>query len=235
MRPRPAERRRESSRRGRYPTVMDPDPTRATEALDRTPGARERAEQGRTEAEAGLGIPLAAALPDEASGRAALAGEARRICEDTEHSGAQHFAAGQRWRDRASWLGLPATVLVAAASAGAGFSALAGGDTRLTAGLAFAVAIVVAVRDFTAADAKAIAHSAKGARYFALRDDARRFANIEATGPRSLDALTDALMALGQRQKVLRDEEPREVAADLREKVRKGIEEGDYRHDVDRH
>ena len=169
----------------------------------------------------------------EAEQRAELKKEALRIVEDTEHSGAQHFAAGQEWRRWATWLGLPATILVAAASTGAGFSALVDGDVRLTAGLAFAVAIVVAIRDFLGADAKATAHSSKGARYFALRDDARRFANIEAAGPRSLDALTDQLFALGQRQKVLRDEEPREVDARLRNRVRDGIESGDYRHRVD--
>jgi hypothetical protein len=172
--------------------------------------------------------------PAEEARRQELAKEARRIEEDTLHSGAQHFAAGQRWRDRALWLGLPTTILVAAASAGAGLSALTNGDTRVTAGLAFAVALVVAARDFIAADAKATAHSAKGARYFAVRDDARRFANIEATGPLSLDALTDRLVTLGKRQQALREEEPREVDADLREKVRKGIEDGDYRHEVDR-
>lgn len=173
--------------------------------------------------------------PTEEARRKALADEARRIEEDTQHSGAQHFAAGQRWRGRAFWLGLPATLLLAATSAGAGLSALVGSDTWVTAALAFVVAILVAARDFIAADTKASAHSAKGARYFALRDDARRFANIEATGPRSLDALTDALDALGQRQKVLRDEEPREVDADLRERSRKGIDAGDYLHEVDRH
>jgi hypothetical protein len=41
------------------------------------------------------------------------------------------------------------------------------------------------------------------------------------------------LFALGQRQKVLRDEEPREVDARLRNRVRDGIESGDYRHRVD--
>ncbi len=170
---------------------------------------------------------------EEVSQRGELAKEAQRIAEDAEHSGAQHFAAGQRWRGRALWFGLPATIGIAAVSTGAGLFALVGRDIYITAGLAFVVAIAVAVRDFAAADAKATAHSAKGARYFALRDDARRFANIEAPGPRSLDALTDALMALGGRQKVLRDEEPREVDADLRDRVRQGIESGDYRHRVD--
>jgi len=169
----------------------------------------------------------------EAAQRAELSKEALRIMEDSEHSGAQHFAAGQRWRKRAIRLGIPATVLIAATSTGAGLAALVGGAPWITAGLTFAVAIVVAVRDYLGADKQATAHSQKGARYFALRDDARRFANIEVSGSRSLDALTDQLFALGQRQKVLRDEEPREVDADLREPVRHGIESGDYRHRVD--
>ena len=171
---------------------------------------------------------------DDASQRAELRKEALRIIEDTEHSGAQHFAAGQRWRARAIWLGLPATILIAATSTAAGLSVLVGLEPVVTAVLAFAVAIVVAARDFIGAEAKATAHSAKGARYFAVRDDARRFANILVAGSRSTDALTDALMALGERQKALRDEEPREVDGDLRDRVRKGIEAGDYRHEVDR-
>ncbi len=172
--------------------------------------------------------------PAEAERRATLAKEARRIQEDTEHSGAQHFAAGQRWRGRALWLGLPTTLGLAALSTGAGLTALVGGATWITAILAFVVAMAVAARDFIGADAKATAHSGKGARYFAVRDDARRFANIEASGSRSIDALEDRLMAIGERQKALRNEEPREVDADLRDKVRKGIESGDYRHEADR-
>lgn len=169
----------------------------------------------------------------DATLRAELSKESLRIAEDTEHSGAQHFAAGQRWRKRATRLGLPATILIAATSTGAGLSALVGWAPWITAVLTFIVAIVVAIRDYLGADQQATAHSQKGARYFALRDDARRFANIEVPGPRSLDALTDQLFALGQRQKVLRDEEPREVDADLRNPVREGIESGDYRHKVD--
>lgn len=170
----------------------------------------------------------------ETDRRATFAKEARRIVEDTEHSGAQHFAAGQRWRERAFWLGLPTTLGLAALSTGAGLSALVGNDTRITAALAFAVALAVAARDYIGADAKATAHSSKGARYFAIRDDARRFADIVSTGSRSVDALEDRLMALGERQKALRNEEPREVDKDLRDQVRKGIEGGDYRHAVDR-
>jgi hypothetical protein len=171
---------------------------------------------------------------DDTSQRAELRKEALRIVEDTEHSGAQHFAAGQRWRTRAMVLGLPATILIAATSTAAGLSVLVGLEPAVTAVLAFAVAILVAVRDFIGAEAKATAHSAKGAHYFAVRDDARRLANIGVSGSRSTDALTDALMALGERQKALRDAEPREVDADLRERVRTGIEAGDYRHEVDR-
>lgn len=170
----------------------------------------------------------------EASRRDELAKEALRISEDAEHSGAQHFAAGQRWRKRAMWLGLPAAILVAAMSVGAGVVALVGGDPLITAGLAFAVAIALAVRDFLDAEKKATAHSSKGARYFALRDDTRRFAKIEAPGPRGIETITDVLMGLAERQKALRDEEPREVDDDLRDKTRKGIDRGDYLHEVDR-
>ena len=170
---------------------------------------------------------------DETAQRTELAKEARRISEDATHSGASHFVEGQTWRAWAFWLGLPATIGLAITSAGAGLSVLLGGDAWLSAVLAFVVAIAVAVRDYVAADAKATAHSTKGAHYFSLRDDARRFANVEALGPRSLDALTASLAALAARQKRLRDEEPREVSTRSREKARAGIEAGDYRHEVD--
>lgn len=63
----------------------------------------------------------------ETAQRAALSKEALRIMEDTEYSGAQHFVAGQRWRKRATRLGLPATILISATSTRAGLSALVGG------------------------------------------------------------------------------------------------------------
>jgi hypothetical protein len=176
------------------------------------------------------------ARPHPEPEREELVKEAHRIEEDTQHSGAQHFAAGQRWRGRAFWLGLPATVAVAATSTAAGLSALVGTATWVTALMAFTVAVAVAVaaRDFIGADRKATAHSSKGARYFAVRDDARRFANIEARTSKSIEAATDRLNAIAERQKALRSEEPLEVDADLRDKVRKGIDGGDYIHTVDR-
>lgn len=39
--------------------------------------------------------------PAQEARRQELAKEARRLEEDSLHSGARHFAAGQRWRDRA--------------------------------------------------------------------------------------------------------------------------------------
>lgn len=67
----------------------------------------------------------------------------------------------------------------------------AGGATWLTALLAFAGALAAAVRLFFRPDEQASAHSGKGARYITLRDDARRFGNIDTGSELSLDALTD--------------------------------------------
>jgi len=128
----------------------------------------------------------------ESAQRQQLSKEAARIAEDSEFTGYQHLAAGQRWRKWATRMGLPVTILSAATSTGAGLSALVGGETWVTAGLAFITTVAIAIRLFFHPDEQATAHSRKGARYVNLRDDARRFANIEAFGARSLDSCTTA-------------------------------------------
>jgi hypothetical protein len=160
--------------------------------------------------------------------------EAARIAEDAEFTGYQHLAAGQRWRIWATRLGLPVTIISAATSAGAGLSVIAGGATWLTAGLAFVGALLAAVRLFFRPDEQASAHSSKGARYITLRDDARRFGNIDVAGPQSLDALTDRVHQLGNRLNGLREQEPREIPEDLYAKVKGQIEGENYLHAADR-
>jgi hypothetical protein len=135
----------------------------------------------------------------------------------------------------ATRLGLPVTIISAATSAGAGLSVVAGGATWVTAGLAFVGALLAAVRLFFRPDEQASAHSGKGARYITLRDDARRFGNIDVAGPLSLDALTDRAHQLGNRLTALRETEPQEIPPDLYVKVKKQIEAGNYLHAVDRH
>lgn len=173
-------------------------------------------------------------VSSESDQRQQLSKEAGRIAEDSEFTGYQHLAAGQRWRKWATRMGLPVTILSAATSTGAGLSAIVGGATWVTAGLAFITTVAIAIRLFFHPDEQASAHSRKGARYINLRDDARRFEKIEAFGPRSFDSLTDRLYQLGDRQKSLREEEPREVPDDLYQKVKAQIEGENYLHAVDR-
>lgn len=56
--------------------------------------------------------------------KAELVTEAGGNREDAESSGCQHLLVGQHWRRPTSRLGLPATLLSAPTSAGAGLSAL---------------------------------------------------------------------------------------------------------------
>lgn len=161
--------------------------------------------------------------------------EAARIAEDAEFTGYQHLAAGQRWRTWATRIGLPVTIISAATSAGAGLSAIAGGATWLTAGLALVGALLAAVRLFFRPDEQASAHSSKGARYITLRDDARRFGNIDVGSALSLDALTDRVHQLGSRLNGLREQEPLELPADLYPKVKAQIEGQNYVHKADEH
>lgn len=162
-----------------------------------------------------------------------LRNEARRIEEDCEYTGRGHQELGRWWRRAATWLGLPAVVLAAATSAGAGLSALTGGDPKTTAALAFVSTIATAVRLFFRPDEQARSHSTKGGRYVNLRNQARRFANIEIASGLSTDALQDRLARLADAQDALRLEEPREIPQWVYERVKRQIEGGNYRHTVD--
>jgi hypothetical protein len=173
-------------------------------------------------------------MDPETVARTELRKEAARIAEDAEFTGYQHLAAGQRWRTWATRLGLPVTLVSAATSAGAGLSVLTGGAVWLTALLAFVGALLTAVRLFFRPDEQAAAHSGKGARYITLRDDARRFANLDTSSALSLDALADRAHQLGARLNALREGQPREIPADLYGQVKAQIEAGNYRHAVDR-
>lgn len=173
-------------------------------------------------------------MEPDAARRAELAHEADRIAEDADITGRQHLAAGQYWRTWATRLGLPATLLATATSAGAGLSALLGAESWIIAGLAFIGALAAAVRLFFRADEQASAHSAKGARYISLRDDARRFERLDTASSLSLDALSDRAQQLGARLNSLRELEPRETPPGHYAKVKAEREAGNYEHRVDR-
>lgn len=166
--------------------------------------------------------------------REELRKEANRICIDAEYTGRQHMEMGRWWRQRATWIGLPAAVIAAAASGGAALSALLGWGTALTVVLGFAGAIAGAVRAFFKPEEQAEAHAVKGAACIAIRNDARRFMNLDLASTAGLDALTDRVRILGQKYDGLRGQEPLHLAEWTYPKVKAQIEAGNYEYENDR-
>lgn len=166
--------------------------------------------------------------------RDALRDEANRILIDAEYTGRQHMEMGRWWRQRATWIGLPTALIAAAASGGAGLSALLGWGTALTVFLGFAGAIAGAVRAFFRPEEQAEAHATKGAACLAIRNDARRFMNIDLRSGASLDALADRVKSLGGKYDSLRGQEPLHLAQWTYPKVKAQIEAGNYDYENDR-
>ncbi|MDQ3691239.1 MAG: SLATT domain-containing protein [Chloroflexota bacterium] len=159
--------------------------------------------------------------------------EANRVFVDAEYTGRQHMLAGQRWRTKATRIGLPVTIITAAASAGAGLSALLGWGTAPTVILGFIGALAGAVQAFFKPDDQAEAHSVKGNAIIALRNDARRFMNIDLQSSISTDALVDRARLLGTRYDALRAQEPLQLPPDAYAIVKAAIARGDYDHEND--
>lgn len=159
---------------------------------------------------------------------AAIQQELERIEEDCIHSGKAHFNAGTRWGRYHSWLGIPSVVL--SALAGTAFFK----DEAEIAGLMSAVvAILTALMTFMKPSERAAAHKASGDQYLILRNDARVFRQIrlvhacdEPTALAGMDEFT-------KRRNELNQASPQFSRSDF-EAARKGIEEGEATHRVDK-
>jgi len=104
--------------------------------------------------------------------------EAKRIENDTFFSAKGHFVASDEWRKRTMFLGIPSTIF----SAIAGASALAQFDNHnIVAGaLALVVAALSALTTFLNPGEKANSHQNAGTRYTAIRNDARKFYDLDS-------------------------------------------------------
>lgn len=171
--------------------------------------------------------------PTGADLRRELWREANRVFIDAEYTGRQHMLAGQRWRTKATWIGLPVAIVTAAASAGAGLSALLGWGTAPTVILGFIGAVAGAVQAFFKPNDQAEAHSTKGNSIIAVRNDARRFMNIDLQSSASTDALVDRARLLGSRYDTLRAQEPLQLPPDAHGIVKQAIARGDYDYEND--
>jgi hypothetical protein len=104
--------------------------------------------------------------------------EALRIHEDTEITSKAHFVAAERWQYFNLWLGVPSIIL----SITAGSLALSKivPYFQIIAGISgFAAASLTALMSFLKPWEKYEKHTDLGNRYLALRNDVRRFFNLE--------------------------------------------------------
>jgi hypothetical protein len=160
--------------------------------------------------------------------------EANRVLIDAEYTGRQHMLMGQWWRRRQTWIGLPVAIATGIASALAGIAPLLGWGAAPTTVLGFLGAIAAAFNLFFRPEAQAQAHSTKGAQLIALRNEARRFMNLDLNTALSDDALADRVRSIGERYDQLRAAQPVNLPEWTYKKVKQQINAGNYDYESDR-
>jgi len=158
----------------------------------------------------------------------ALTRECERIEEDSIHSAKGHFNAGDTWRRRHFWIGIPATVL----GAGTG-AAIVKGYPELAGMLSLAATILTALVTFLKPSERASAHKTAGDQYLALRNDTRFFREIQLLEPEESCNHSEELKALAQRRNELNQGSP-EIPRRAFVKAREGIDEGETQYRTDK-
>lgn len=148
--------------------------------------------------------------------------------EDCSHSAKAQFNAAARWRIYHWWLGIPATVLSAAASA-----SLVAEFPWLSAVLALLAAILTALLTFLKPAAQAAKHHDAGNQYLDIRNAARRIRNIHLAQACEGGPGREMVEALAIRHGDHNRASPQFSDSDF-EKARKGIEEGEATYAIDK-
>lgn len=156
-----------------------------------------------------------------------IAAEARRIEEDTEHSTKAHYNAADRWGRYHLYLGLPAAVIGAVASAAAfkDFPELAGG-------LALVATALTTVLTFLKPSERAEMHKAAAGQYHALRNQTRIFRSIEVADAIEAGTAKARLLELAKMRDELNATAPGIPRSDY-EMARVDIDNGRSRYQVD--
>ena len=158
----------------------------------------------------------------------ALRNEAWRIEEDTEHSAKRHFNTCDLWSGLHYALGIPATVLAAAAS-----TALVKNDHGWAQLMGLAVALFAALMTFLKPSDRASQHRAMGNQYLAVRNDARMFREIDLAEAIDDSKKSERLRRLAQRRNDLNSSAPSTPRWAF-EKTRQGIAEGETAYKIDK-
>ena len=154
--------------------------------------------------------------------------ELLRIEEDCTHSGKAHFNAGTRWNRYHFALGLPAVAL--SALAGTAFFS----DQLAAGGVMSSVAgVLTALQTFLKPSERASSHKSAGDQYLGMRNDARVFREIKLGHVCDDQAAIDGLDEFTKRRGELNLASPQFAPRDF-QKARRGINEGEALHKVDK-
>lgn len=159
---------------------------------------------------------------------AALRKEAERLEEDTTYSSKGHFNAEDTWVRRNYWLGVPATILGAVAGA-----TLIKSQPEWATAFTLMASLLTGLMTFLKPNERAALHRAAAGQFLALRNEARFFREIELLQSDRLDKLSDRLKALSAARNELNLKSP-SIPRRAFVAARKGIEEGEATHKVDK-
>jgi hypothetical protein len=158
----------------------------------------------------------------------ALRNESLRIEEDSEHSAKRHFNTWDMWSVLHYALGVPATILAAAAS-----TALVKNEHGWAQLMGLAVALFAALMTFLKPNDRAAQHRAVGNQYLSLRNDARMFREIDLIEAVDDTKKSERLRRLAQRRNDLNSSAPSTPRWAF-ERTRQGIADGETTYRVDK-
>ena len=159
---------------------------------------------------------------------AALRREAERIEEDATYSSKSHFNAEDTWVRRHYWLGIPATALAAIAGA-----ALSKSQPEWASALTLLASLLTGLMTFLKPNERAAVHRAAAGQFLTLKNDARLFREVELLQTAQAAELPEKLKALSSTRNELNQKSP-SIPRGAFVAARKGIEEGEATHKVDK-
>jgi len=171
---------------------------------------------------------MTGAVTTDQSKTDALRRESERLEEDTLYSSKGHFNAEDTWVRRNYWLGVPATVLGAIAGA-----TLIKSQPEWATAFTLLASLLTGLMTFLKPNERAAMHRAAAGQFLALRNEARFFREIELLQPDRLDELSERLKALSAARNELNLKSP-SIPRRAFVAARKGIEEGEATHKVDK-
>ena len=158
----------------------------------------------------------------------ALRKEAERLEEDALYSSKGHFNAEDTWVRRNYWLGVPATVLGAVAGA-----TLIKSQPEWATAFTLLASLLTGLMTFLKPNERAALHRAAAGQFLALRNEVRFFREIELLQSDRLDEFSERLKALSVARNDLNLKSP-SIPRRAFVAARKGIEEGEATHKVDK-